>query len=1694
MLKISVVILTILFLLPGVPSPPPQGESEHMSHPTIYLHFKWGSFDPLEGPAREAEDLSFTPDSLVVVQFTRPPYGNDRETLEEYGFLPLLYQPDYAFISIETPGATPPPGVRAIYPLKAYLRASPDLIQEYERGEKEAKRLFVLLAHPSPSSIIYLSQVSYVEEAGVDYCVVRAAPRDLKYILKAPLLLWVEELGEVGLDNNVASDIIDVNEVRGSLNLTGRGVIVAVADTGLDNGRNDNTMHPDFRGRIRAAHAWGRSGNWSDADIHINNSGVITYKGGHGTHVAGSVLGNGTASNGTIKGMAPEAYLVIQSLMTSTGSLAVPSNYTLLFSQAYSDGARIHTNSWSSRSTSTYGNYTTRSYYIDYYTWLRKNFTILYSAGNQQSYGNGSVSTQATSKNCIAVGASENYRPNLSSYANNASELAYFSSLGPTDDGRIKPDVVAPGTWILSTRSTLISDPWNHYWGSQSLYSSLNSYYAYNGGTSMSTPITAGSVALLRQYMVEREGHDPSSALLKALLINGARPLSGNLSSIPNNREGWGRINLTLSLGAAEGMKLTWVDCSPGLNTSSTYSKRIVVQNSSTPLFVTLVWTDYPASPTSSIALVNDLDLEVVLPNGTVYYGNDFSSPFNSTHDRRNNVERVHIEHPSTGIYTIRVRGYSVPYGPQPFAIAITANTTDAIGTLRWEKPFYRAGEWGRLILSDSNLTGRGWVRIFVNSTADPTGEWVNLTENSTGGAQGIFEGRVRFVLTSPGRDEVRVGDNATVVAYYNESYPRRTLTASIKAYVQPVIAWVNHTAWNYIVTGGETTTILLNGTPGREAFVRILNLSGGLTIQLYDDGRHGDGLAGDGTYSGNYTVPSTGYLQGNFTIEGHLKREPLSDTVRYCPHPLRIDTFMPRRPSWLNVTPLPEGGALHLRWEAVPDPNLLSYRIYRNTSGGDFTLVHETLNTTPAYVDRGLTDGVRYTYYVLSRNIMGRLSRPSPLASGVPEDTLPPSLRILNPGEGDVLNGVVEVNYTADNDTVWVALDIYRDLNSNGVADDGEGWYEAANASSSPGSLRLDTRSLPEDFEGISLLLRLRGEDEAGNAATSPLISGVRIDNTPPEWVQILPGREAVTSTGEVTFTILTEPSATIQLSSNRSLPSFSYAEGPPGNYTLHLTVLPGSTLITVYVYDAVGNGPLSGGPVTVHYDPFPPICSFVVEGANTTEGLRLHSTSSDPSTVSNTTLVGIARLLWNVSYQGEYFRGEGEDLALLAPYPGWAQVTLTVWNLFGNMNSTTERVRINDTTPPSLPQLGPFTFEEDRRFTLSAEGCTDNDPSFYDGAEFIWNISGTVYWGFYISAVLTSPGEYTATLTAVDPSGNSNTTYFRIKVLDTTPPSVAVEGPPQIRAGVEVIFSAENTTDNDPLFAPGENILWEVVEMGLEGRGATFSVTFPRRGSYTLRVTVFDPSGNNATSVMTLVVLSDGTPPQVLRVEVREVEGYIDPTGTFTVHFSEPLTPPSPEAVHLLCNGREVEKSMKLSSDGLLLNITLFDPLPKGSQVTLSLTSAIEDLTGTPLHPNSFNFTVWGELEVLNFSPARVNSSGEVRLTFSNKLTSVEGATLRLGEKERELPWQINGRNITVTLPEAPPGEGTIIIHRVVDIFGQNLTEVEVPYSVPPATSHTEGGGGGGGGAIYIYLISIIIAAAALLTAAVVRRKKRA
>src|SRR5262249_25625065 len=151
-------------------------------------------------------------------------------------------------------------------------------------------------------------------------------------------------------------------------------------------------------------------------------------------------------------------------------------------------------------------------------------------------------------KNCLTVGASENNRPEpalrpeapwngawskigsrwrfmtrAGNVAENPQGMACFSSRGPTDDGRIKPEVVAPGTSILSVRSSVART--NPLWGDLPASHTLHGLYCWSGGTSMSTPLVAGVAALIRQYLVEQRHHvepgsKPSGALIKAMLVN----------------------------------------------------------------------------------------------------------------------------------------------------------------------------------------------------------------------------------------------------------------------------------------------------------------------------------------------------------------------------------------------------------------------------------------------------------------------------------------------------------------------------------------------------------------------------------------------------------------------------------------------------------------------------------------------------------------------------------------------------------------------------------------------------------------------------------------------------------------------------------------------------------------------------------------------------------------------------------------------------------------------------------------------------------------------------------------------------------------------------------------------------------------------------------------------------------------------
>jgi serine protease AprX len=507
--------------------------------------------------------------------------------------------------------------------------------------------------------------------------------------------------------NNVAVGIMGTSISAGNpgLGLSGKGEIVAICDTGLDTG-NPKAIHPDFAKRVAAIRSYPIT---SDLAQYINNpggdDGPADVESGHGTHVAGSVLGSGAASSGlpglpsSIHGLAYKARLVFQAVQqrmdwknpafaTRYGRYllaGIPLDLSDLFSYAYKKRARVHSNSWGGGDP---GAYDSQCEQLDRFVWEHKDFCILFAAGNDGTDKDGdgkinpmSVTSPGTAKNCITVGACENRRPAFNSekygawwpddypsapfkndpMADNPDQVVAFSSRGPTRDGRFKPDVIAPGTFILSTRSTQIA-PNNKAWHAFP----PSQLYFYMGGTSMATPLTAGAVVLLREYYrKKRKVKRPTAALLKATLVAGASWLPGNspAGAVVDPNQGFGRVNLDAVLSPTAPASMRFAEIKPGLKTGDIQSIQIDVKSGDAPLRVTLAYSDFPGA-----ALVNNLNLTVVAPDGTRTVGNQIAGG-GMTFDKKNNVEVVHVAQPTPGAWKIEVVGSNVPQGPQDFAL-----------------------------------------------------------------------------------------------------------------------------------------------------------------------------------------------------------------------------------------------------------------------------------------------------------------------------------------------------------------------------------------------------------------------------------------------------------------------------------------------------------------------------------------------------------------------------------------------------------------------------------------------------------------------------------------------------------------------------------------------------------------------------------------------------------------------------------------------------------------------------------------------------------------------------------------------------------------------------------------------------------------------------------------------------------------
>jgi len=483
-------------------------------------------------------------------------------------------------------------------------------------------------------------------------------------------------------DVAVTAPLLNVTSAWSARGLSGRGQIIGQCDTGLDTG-DTNTLHPDFTNRVRAVYSFRSGGAWNDPDAH-------------GTHTAGSLLGSGAASAGRFKGVAYEAQLVHQSAYSEPGYLTLPENLYDVFVNPYAQGARVHLNAWGT--TSSPGSYTTKAQQVDQFAWEHPEMLIVFAAGNDGSDGNadgvvdinGKVAPPATAKNIIAVGAAESLRAagsgglsgmtwgmvwensfpvnplhdDLISWPASGGRvgMAGLSTRGPCADGRIKPELVAPGTDIISCRSRA---------SSSSLWGPYDAFYNFSGGSSMAAPLIAGSAALVRQHFVEQTTHtNPSAALIKAVLIAGARPLwpgqygYGRYREIPsarpNNVEGWGMPDM----GTACEYEL--FDDSTALVTGGQAAYGLACAPGE-ELSATLVWTDKPAMAGAGKALVNDLDLFVITPDGATNYANGGSAP-----DRVNNVETCAVRPGTAGTCSVMVRAHFVDAGlSQRYALVV---------------------------------------------------------------------------------------------------------------------------------------------------------------------------------------------------------------------------------------------------------------------------------------------------------------------------------------------------------------------------------------------------------------------------------------------------------------------------------------------------------------------------------------------------------------------------------------------------------------------------------------------------------------------------------------------------------------------------------------------------------------------------------------------------------------------------------------------------------------------------------------------------------------------------------------------------------------------------------------------------------------------------------------------------------------
>lgn len=502
------------------------------------------------------------------------------------------------------------------------------------------------------------------------------------------------------------------------LNLTGKGLTVGIFDQ-----TRPKPDHVEFQGRL--------------TQIDGSSEDLST----HATHVTGTVLAGGI--NPQAKGMAYEATgwsfnweADISKMNANAYDPETKTNGILISNHSYGIvlGWRISGGNWTWFGNPAvdpdkdwrFGFYSTKSQAIDKLLYSKPYYSVVWSAGNDRDdIGDGTrdpdgpddtIGPEGVAKNNFAIGAVEQV---LEYKSPEDVKMSGFSSWGPVDDGRIKPDLVAMGVNVFSA----------------SINSQGEDGYASQSGTSMAAPNATGSMFLLQQLYSERNsGRFMLSSALKALTIHTAKeagPAPG-----PDYMYGWG----LLDVNAAAKIILNEDGSSQFIREDILGEGEVheykFVSDGVTPIRATIAWTDPAGTPPgqannpTNLMLVNDLDLRIFDEDGKEYFpwtldpSQRAGARAQQTSDNfRDNVEQVLIDSPEPKLYTVRItHKNNLEFGVQQYSFVFTGGTVDgADETLYWVGG--ADGDWN---------DGNNWS---LTSGGSPSGKI------PTAGSRVVFEG-----------------------------------------------------------------------------------------------------------------------------------------------------------------------------------------------------------------------------------------------------------------------------------------------------------------------------------------------------------------------------------------------------------------------------------------------------------------------------------------------------------------------------------------------------------------------------------------------------------------------------------------------------------------------------------------------------------------------------------------------------------------------------------------------------------------------------------------------------------------------------------------------------------------------------------------------------------------------------------------